>query len=60
MEKAVGISCHLVTSSWKSFASENYFLAQMKLVENLREFLRRQMSTSQNYCHISDFLDKEK
>lgn len=37
MEKTVGISCPLVTSSWKSFAFKNYFLGQMKTVENLWE-----------------------
>lgn len=49
MEKTVGNSCPFVTSSCKSFASENYFLDQMKLVGNLRELLRRQMPTLQNY-----------
>jgi len=29
MEKTVEINCPLVNSSWKSFASENYFLAQI-------------------------------
>lgn len=48
-KKPVGISCPLVTFSWKSFAFKNYFLGQMKVVENLRELLGRQRYSSQNY-----------